>query len=537
MRKKIIIKSMLAAAMAMSMLCSAVGTTTAHAAGLEKVYFKISKDKICTEYSNGLPASLDQKSLAGKTVIISTNDIHGALLEFTYVSQLRNNLEDRDANVIIVDSGDFSTDKEVEGGYALKTKMLGTPSTKTEGIAPVKIMNAVGYDLICLGNHEFEKKKTSIDDIIKEANFKIVDSNVTKNTYKDKIEPNIVLDKNEKIGFFGLDSLENNNWYDDLDFDYSHNAEDLHSEAQKQVNTLRNDKKVDVVIGLTHLGVDNEPGSRAAKDPKKVTKKEALKPDRPDEELNKYELIYKNGIRSVDLFFDVTGIDLLLDAHSHTTFTGCEDFPDFNIQSNGIQFQNIGVVVIGEKEGKQAIEDRFLIPEKYYDKIGEDKKISGYIGYVLDTLKDIDDGEKISASEARKEIENYDPEKDYSEYYMPIDKDAYSRIEEARNSSNKSSKDSKRDEISAAEDSASIEASLPENEIEAAEAASSSSIENEDAANSDPSEDAMNAEASSEEISSDEATSEQSEDENTGKTGRHHRERHHHRGSRQGFGG
>ena len=409
---------MLSAAMAMSMLFSAVGTNTAFAAGSEKVSFDISKDKISdkTSKDKNFLGDLLKKDLSKKIVLISTSDIHGALLEFTYVSQLRNLLEEKGAEVLIVDSGDFSTDKDVDN-YVKKTNMLDNPSLKTRGIAPVKIMNAVGYDIICLGNHEFEKKKTDLDDILSEANFKIVDANISKDKYAERIQPNLVLGKRAKIGFFGLDSLENNGWYKDYNFEYSDEATYLHECAQNQVKELQ-DKNADVIIGLTHLGVDDDPGKRAAKNLEKVKDDEALWPQKTEKQkkedpTDKYDLLYKKGIRSVDLFADVKGIDLLLDGHSHTTMTGCKYFEDFNIQSCGIQFQNIGVVVIGNdnEDKKYEIENRFLIPEQDYDQIGEDEKISGYIGYVLSTIDEI--GE-MSADKARSDIKDFDPNEDYS---------------------------------------------------------------------------------------------------------------------------
>ena len=240
MRKKIVLKSMLSAVMAMSMLFSAVGTNTAVAAGSEIVSFDISKDKISdkTSKDKNFLGNLLKKDLSKKIVLISTSDIHGALLEFTYVSQLRNLREEKGAEVLIVDSGDFSTDKDVDN-YVKKTNMLDNPSLTTRGIAPVKIMNAVGYDIICLGNHEFEKKKTDLDDIISEANFKIVDANISKDKYAERIQPNLVLGDKAKIGFFGLDSLENNGWYRDYNFECSDEATYLHECAQNQVKELQ----------------------------------------------------------------------------------------------------------------------------------------------------------------------------------------------------------------------------------------------------------------------------------------------------------
>ncbi|RKM56955.1 hypothetical protein D6856_14355 [Butyrivibrio sp. XB500-5] len=511
MRKKIVLKSMLTAAMAMSVLFSAVGTNTAFAAGGEIVSFNITADLICKEYSNGLPKDLD-KDLGDKIVIVSTNDIHGAVNDLTYVSQLRNRLKEKNANVLLVDSGDFSTDKKTVENYdGKKSDDAGFCASNTEGIAPVKIMNAVGYDYGCLGNHEFERGKANATAIIKAIKHKIVDANLESSGNSTELAKRAIANVDGvKIGFFGLDSLENHAWYPNFDYKVNKDAKALHNTARTQVNELKKEG-ADIVIGLTHLGVDDEPANWATKDSDKV--KNAIKPNTNDKKVNKYDYLYPEGIRSVDLFADVDGIDLLLDGHSHTTMTGSEYFKDVNVQSNGIWLRNIGVVVIGNTNGKYEIEQRFLIPEEYYDKIGEDPKITDYINYVIKASET-----PMTAEEAMKSIEDYDPNKDYSA------------------DSSKTSRKSKQEKASAADDSSSIEASLPENELEATEAASSASIENEDAANTASSEDEANIEESTEETSSDDSSNEKSNDK-SGKTGDHHRERHHHRNYKHGFGG
>jgi 5'-nucleotidase len=101
------------------------------------------------------------------------------------------------------------------------------------------------------------------------------------------------------------------------------NAEKLYEVGQKAVDEL---KDADLVIGLTHLGVDHESVS--------------------------------NGTSSLNLLEHLEGADLLLDGHAHFVMTtGQHGEP---IQSTGTKFEYVGAVVI-DNESK-AIEDRFLIP-------------------------------------------------------------------------------------------------------------------------------------------------------------------------------
>ena len=255
----------------------------------------------------------------------------------------------------------------------------------------------------------------------------------------------------------------------------------MHDCAREQVEELRG--KSDIVIALTHLGVDDDIAKGYVK---------------KDEEGNGlYNDLYEKGYRSVDLFKDVEGIDLMLDGHSHTTMTGCagDDRANFNIQSAGIQLQNIGVVIIGKDEnGQPAILDRYLIPEKYYSQIGEDPKISAYIQYVIDCAKN------------NKEIQDYDP-KDYEDIES-ISADA---------ASIDSSKDVTAD--------AAVVASTEEDIIDAASTASS--LEDSEEATTESSEDIE-----------DSASTEKSEDTSNKKHGKNNHHSHNRKNNHKtGFGG
>ena len=46
--------------------------------------------------------------LTGKTVIMHTNDIHGAISKYAYIASVKQNLQKRGAEVILADAGDFS---------------------------------------------------------------------------------------------------------------------------------------------------------------------------------------------------------------------------------------------------------------------------------------------------------------------------------------------------------------------------------------------------------------------------------------------
>ncbi|MBO6267484.1 MAG: 5'-nucleotidase C-terminal domain-containing protein, partial [Synergistaceae bacterium] len=96
--------------------------------------------------------------------------------------------------------------------------------------------------------------------------------------------------------------------------------------------------------------------------------------------------------RSADLLAKVTGIDLLIDGHSHTVMTAGEN--GAAIQSTGTKFANIGVVVIDDASKK--IESNFLIATKVMG--GEEGK---------DVISELAKDEAVSAA-AKKIMDDVD---------------------------------------------------------------------------------------------------------------------------------
>jgi 5'-nucleotidase len=160
------------------------------------------------------------------------------------------------------------------------------------------------------------------------ATFQALCADVTVDETGEPILPATTVIETEnglKLGFFGLITPEtvtkvNPGLISMITFD---TFDKLYEDAQKAVDALEG---ADLVIGLVHLGVDVES-----------------KP---------------NGYRSVDLWNKVTGVDMLLDGHSHTAMTKGENGE--LIQSTGTKFQYIGIVVIDNET--KTIEDHFLLP-------------------------------------------------------------------------------------------------------------------------------------------------------------------------------
>ena len=243
-------------------------------------------------------AQEQHKPLAGKTVILHSNDVHGAITGYANIAALKAEYEAEGATVILVDAGDYSQGT--------------TYVSSTKGLDAVKMMNVAGYDFATLGNHEFDYGYEQLKSNMSEAHFKVLCANVLDAEGNSIFDATAIKEVNGvKIGFFGLETPEtqtkaNPALIKGLQF---LGGEKMYECAQAQVAALK-DAGADIIVCLAHLGVDGE--------------------SEPN--------------RSVDLFAKVEGIDFIIDGHSHSVMEkGPSDEP---IQSTGTQFKNIGVIVI-----------------------------------------------------------------------------------------------------------------------------------------------------------------------------------------------
>ncbi len=329
------------------------------------------------------------ESLSGKTVILMSNDSHGALDGFAYMPALEKVFTDKGAQVVSVDCGDFSMNKTSTGDYVKNSK----------GTSALNIMDATGYDVIAPGNHEFdfdEKTPYGADfggDLLAryaDRNFTTVCANAvypsgdgTKSFFQDNC---VYSNTGINIGFFGLDTGESTRG--DTDGLEILTGDKLYQCAQNQVNDLRNNDGAEIVVCLAHLGVDNE-------------RKDA-------------------GDRSTDVYAHTEGIDIILDANSHTVMTSMPlkysdadlnkdgkiddkdkdvEGPDMPIMSTGAMFENIGVVILDKDgNGNVSIEDNFLINKKEFSKLTTDPEITSLIQAEKDRDQALKDGNKKDTS-------------------------------------------------------------------------------------------------------------------------------------------
>lgn len=249
---------------------------------------------------------LDQNS-DYKLTILHTNDQHSRIepFESSYSrnpnqggfarrAALIQKIREEEKNVLLLDSGDT---------------FQGTPYFNFfGGELEFKLMSMMGYDASTMGNHDFDNGLEGFKKVLPNAKFPFICSNYDfKNTILDgQTLPYKVFNKNGiKVGIFGvgieLAGLVGKKSYGETVY---LNPVEI---AQHYATFLRNEKKCDMVICLSHIGYDYKD------DPKKVSDK--------------------------ILASQTDGIDLILGGHTHTFLPEPQTFvnkSDKNVMVNQV---------------------------------------------------------------------------------------------------------------------------------------------------------------------------------------------------------
>ncbi len=217
-------------------------------------------------------ASFGQRPSSVKLTILHTNDTHGHLLPYSYPQTDDPGMEvahlERQTNIggaarratlinriraekghatLLVDGGDICD---------------GTPlSVEYHGDADIAAMNALGYDVAVPGNHEFNNKLAQVLKLARNAKFPMVCANVkVRDAKSTPYKPYVIkVVSGIKIGFLGLTTYEGRTYPAAKEgFDFAVPIDT----AKKLVPELR--KQVDLVVAVTHIGVDEDQQLAAA---------------------------------------------------------------------------------------------------------------------------------------------------------------------------------------------------------------------------------------------------------------------------------
>lgn len=259
-------------------------------------------------------------------VVLYTNDVHTYIdgpMGYDVVAGLKAELKEQYGNVLLADAGD-----------AIQGTAFGSMD---KGETIISLMNAAGYDVATLGNHEFDYGMDGCKNIIEKAQFPYVSCNFYEE--KDGVRGENVLPSfqlfemgGQKIAFVGVTTPESFTkstpaYFQDENGNYIYGisgGEDgsaLYADVQTAIDAAAAEG-ADVIIGLGHLGDD-----------------ESSKP-----------------WTSEEVIANVTGLDAFIDGHSHSTQPG-KEVADKNgdmvlLSQTGDYLSNIGMMVIDGETGK-----------------------------------------------------------------------------------------------------------------------------------------------------------------------------------------
>ena len=256
-------------------------------------------------------------------VILYTNDVHCAIdtnIGYAGVAAYEKAYEDAGYDVLLVDCGD-----------AVQGAAVGTLST---GEYIVDIMNEVGYDVATIGNHEFDYGMDRFNELVEMAEYPYVSANFTDLEGNTILSPYAVLEAGGySIAFVGASTPETFSkstptYFQDEEgnFIYSfcggNDGADLYAAVQAAVDDARAEG-ADYVVVLSHLGTE------ASSVP----------------------------FTSTDLIANTSGIDVVLDGHSHSVWEmeieQNKDGEDVVMSSTGTQLTALGSLTI-DAEGNLA---------------------------------------------------------------------------------------------------------------------------------------------------------------------------------------
>ena len=195
---------------------------------------------------------------AQKLTIMHFNDTHshleperagksagrgGVIERAALVDSVRNAVGRR--NFLLLHAGDFNQ------GTSYYTT-LG-------GMLEVELVNALGYDVVTLGNHEFDDGIEHLGRRLAGLKCPVVCSNYDFSQFElgKYVKPYVVLKRGGmRIGIFGM-LTDITKVVERTIADRLPKFDDVET-ADRWASYLKNEKKCDIVIALTHLGIENE---------------------------------------------------------------------------------------------------------------------------------------------------------------------------------------------------------------------------------------------------------------------------------------
>lgn len=245
--------------------------------------------------------------------IMFSNDVHGGIdraqatfmnPEFppqlggggsaaTLIKHVRS-LGNKKRESLLLDAGDFFQGRPV--------------GTVTKGRAVIEYMNAIGYDAMTVGNHEFDIIDSELIETLRLANFPILSCNIRDRrtgTYPWYVVPYRIVNRlGVRIAIIGFTTTDT----EKMSFpEHIKNIEFLSEKeaVQKYVDIARNEEKADIVIVLGHAGLPYDVESTY------LSRYDAKGNPLHDQRYAAW------GYDAQEIAREVSGIDLFIGGHMH----------------------------------------------------------------------------------------------------------------------------------------------------------------------------------------------------------------------------
>jgi 2',3'-cyclic-nucleotide 2'-phosphodiesterase / 3'-nucleotidase len=194
--------------------------------------------------------------------ILSTTDLHGNIYPIDYntnkpearglarVATVVKQARKEKPDLLLVDSGDTIQGTPLTFHHARINNKPADPM--------MTVMNALGYDAMAVGNHEYEFGLDVLNKARSEARFTWLSANTyKKGTDQTYFQPFIIKQVNGvRIGILGLTTTGMPS-LDNAELTYSKiDVREPLSEAKKWTALLRNQEQVDLVVIAMHMGLE-----------------------------------------------------------------------------------------------------------------------------------------------------------------------------------------------------------------------------------------------------------------------------------------
>ena len=281
-------------------------------------------------------------------VVLYTNDVHCGIedaIGYAGLAAYEKAYEKLGYEVILVDNGDA-----IQGGP------IGTLS---KGEYIIDIMNAVGYDIATIGNHEFDYGMDVFMSLREKAEFPYISANFCDLEGNPILDPYVIKELGGwKVAFVGVSTPETftkstPTFFQDEEGNYIYSfcqGEDganLYAAVQKAVDAARAEG-AEIVVAMSHLGTD---GSSVP-------------------------------YTSSDLIVNTTGINVVLDGHSHSVWemelVQNAAGEDVILSSTGTKLNNVGSLVIEAGEDQTPVLTTALHSESLF----QDEEAEAFIATV-----------------------------------------------------------------------------------------------------------------------------------------------------------